>query len=329
MNRREFIALLGGMAAAYGLGTHVQASEGPRRVGMLVGMANEPEGQIRVAAFKQNLARLGWVDGKNLQLDIRWSSGDLDRTKAYADELIGLAPDVLVGASAPVAVTLQQRTRSIPIVFLVVPDPIRNGIVTNQARPDGNLTGFTNFKSSMGAKWLEILREIAPSVGRLGLMFDPAAIPRGRQYITSIEDAARPFGIELENLIIHSAADVERTIAQFAREPNSGLIVLPDNAMVSHRQLIVSSAAKHGLPAIYPYRYFATDGGLISYGIDTVDLYARAAPYVDRILRGAKPADLPVQEPAKFELVINKTAAKNLGLDISPVLMAYANEVIG
>jgi putative ABC transport system substrate-binding protein len=329
MNRREFITLLSGMGAVYGLGARAQASEGPRRVGMLIGIANEPEGQVRVAAFKQNLARLGWVDGKNLQLDIRWSSGDPDRAKAHADELIGLAPDVLVGASSLVAVALQQRTRSIPIVFLVVPDPVRNGIVTNQARPDGNLTGFTNFEFSMGAKWLEILGEVAPGASRLGLMFDPAAISRGRQYVASIEDAARPLGIELENLMIGNAADVEHTIARFAREPDGGLIVLPDTATVCHRKLIVSSAAKHRLPAIYPYRYFATSGGLVSYGVDTVDLYARGAAYVDRILRGAKPADLPVQEPAKFELVINKTAAKNLGLDISPVLMAYANEIIG
>jgi putative ABC transport system substrate-binding protein len=328
MNRREFITLLGGMGAVCGLGVRAPAEEGPRRVGMLIGMANDAEGQIRVGTFKQKLAQLGWIDGKNLQIDIRWSSGDLDCLRAYADELIGLAPDVLVGTGLPVTAMLQQRTRSIPIIFLVVPDPVRNGFVANQAKPEGNLTGFTNFEFSMGAKWLEILREIAPDVARLGLMFDPAAIPRGRQYISSIEDAARPFGIGLESLMVHSPTDIERAVDHFAREPDSALIVLPDSTVVRHRELIVSLTAQHRLPAVYPYRYFVTSGGLVSYGIDTIDLYSRAAPYADRILRGAKPADLPVQEPTKFELVINQTTANKLGLDVPPTLLACANEVL-
>jgi putative ABC transport system substrate-binding protein len=310
------------------LGMSAQPAERPKRVGLLVGMADDLDGRLRVMTFQRRLRQLGWIDGENLQLDIRWSAGDLDRMHAQAQELIGFSPDVLVGASLPVAATFQHMTRSIPIVFLVVPDPVRNGFVANQAEPEGNLTGFASFDSSMGGKWLEILRGIASRIARLGLMSDPMSIARGRRYISSIEDAARPFGIEIRNFSVRSAGDIELAVDQLGREPGGGLIVLPDNTVVHHRELIVSRAALRRLPAVYPYRYFAASGGLVSYGIDTVDLYSRAAPYVDRILRGAKPGELPVQEPIKFELVINLNAAKMIGVDVPPAVIACANEVI-
>jgi ABC-type uncharacterized transport system substrate-binding protein len=328
MNRRNVITLLGGMGAVYGAGLGAWAGERPRRIGMLIGMADDQAGRVRIATFKQKLADLGWAEGKNLQIDVRWTRGDLGCLRAYADELIALQPDVLVGSSLPVTATLAQRTKTIPIVFLVVPDPVRNGFVVDQAKPDRNLTGFTNFEFSMGAKWLEVLRQIAPSVSRLGLMFDPSAILHGRRYISSIMEAARPSGLEVENLMVSSADDLEGAIARLGRGPDGGLIVLPDVSMVRHREAIVSLAARYGVPAVYPYRYFATSGGLVSYGIDTVDLYSRAAPYVDRILRGATPADLPIQEPTRFELVINLNVAKALGLEIPPTLLACANEVL-
>ena len=328
MRRRELITLLGGAGAAWALGLSAHPIERMKRVGMVVGMTNDLEGQVRVLTFKQRLRELGWVEGQNLRLDVRWSAGDLDRMHAQAKELIALEPDVLVGASLPVVATLQRMTQSIPIIFLVVPDPVRNGFVANQAKPEGNLTGFSSTEAPMGGKWLEILRGIAPQITRLGLMSDPMTIPRSRRYVSSIEDAAHPFGIELSNLSVRGADDIERALEQLAREPASGLIVLPDNTVVRHRERIVALAAQYKIPAIYPYRYFARSGGLVSYGIDTVDLYSRAAPYVDRILRGAKPADLPVREPTKFELVINLKAAKTLGFDVPPTLVACANEVI-
>ncbi len=328
MNRREFMGLCGALGGVYAVGARVRAEEGPRRVGMLVGMGNDSEGEARLAAFTQALGRLGWTVGKNLQLDVRWASGDPNRIEAYGQELVASAPDVLVSGSLPVTASLQRRTRSIPIVFLVVPDPVRNGIVANQARPEGNVTGFATFEVSMGAKWYEVLREIAPDVARVGLLFDPTATGRARRYLSAIEDVARPFGTELENLAVHNEAEIEYAIARLARDARSGLIILPDNTTVRHRGLIASLAARHRLPAVYPYRYFAQSGGLVSYGLDTVDIYSQGATYVNRILRGAKPADLPVQESSKFEMVINLKAAGMLGLDIQPTLFARANEVI-
>jgi ABC-type uncharacterized transport system substrate-binding protein len=332
MNRRHVLSLLAAAGTTQALGLRIgaaQAPHPPRRIGMLVGVANDREGQLRVATFRQHLQRLGWVEGDNVEIVVRWSAGDPASVRAYADELIGLAPDVLVGTSLPVTAMLQQRTRSIPIVFLVVPDPVLNGFVANQARPGGNLTGFTNFESSMGAKWLETLREIAPRTDRLGVMFDPASGAQSERFLAAIAAAAQPSEISLHSLPVHNDAEIAAAIAQFAGAPNSGLVVLPGNGLVCHRALLVKLAAQHRLPTVYPYRYFVESGGLVSYGIDTVDIFARSAAYVDRILRGAAPADLPVQEPQKFELVINKAAAGELGLDISPALVARANEVLG
>jgi putative ABC transport system substrate-binding protein len=332
MNRRHALSLLAaaGTAQALGLGVGAaQAPHPPRRIGMLVGVANDREGQLRVATFRQHLQRLGWVEGDNVEIAVRWSGGDLAKIRAYADELVGLAPDILVGTSLPVTATLHQRTRSIPIVFLVVPDPVLNGFVANQARPGGNLTGFTNFESSMGAKWLETLREIAPRTDRLAVMFDPASSAQSERFLTVIAAAAQPSEIGVHSMAVRNAAEITAAIEQFASAPNGGLVVLPGNGLVCHRALLAALTARHRLPAVYPYRHFVQSGGLISYGIDTVDVFARSAAYVDRILRGAAPADLPVQEPQKFELVINKAAAAALGLEISPALVARANEVIG
>ena len=328
MKRRDFITLLGAAGATCALGWSARPAGRPKRVGVLVGLGNDLEGQIRVLALKNRLRDLGWIEGENLQLDVRWSAGEHDRIQAQAKELIALGPDVLVGASLPVVAVLQRMTRTIPIIFVIVPDPVRNGVVANQAEPEGNLTGFSTSDASMGGKWLETLRGIVPQIKRIGLLSDQESIPRGRRYFSSIEAAARPFGIEWSHLSLRGAADIDHALDSLAREPNSGLIVLPDNLVVRHRQIIVAAAARHRLPAVYPYRYFAASGGLVSYGIDTVDLYSRAAAYVDRILRGARPADLPVQEPTKYELVINLKAAKVLGFEVPPTLVACANEVI-
>ena len=322
------MALLGGAGAAWALAAHAQSPGRPPRVGILAGIANDADGEARIKAFQRRLSELGWADRNNIETAVCWTSGDPERIRSGAIEMVDWAPNVLVSAGLPTTVALRETTRSIPIVFLVVPDPVDHGFVTNLARPDGNLTGFTNFDTSMGEKWFEILKQIAPHVGRIGLMFDPQLFPHGRREIPSIAAAAAANGVGLTTMAVHGASDIEKAIADLAREPNSGLIVLSDNTVVRHRQLITSLAARHGLPAIYPYRYFATCGGLVSYGMDTIDLYARAAQYVDRILRGAKVAELPVQHPSKFELVINLKAARTLGLDISPILVAGASEVL-
>ena len=327
MQRRDFVALLASAGVAWALAARAQAPARLPRVGVLAGIANDADGQVRIKAFQRRLGELGWAERNNIETDIVWTSGEPDRVRSGAAELLARSPDVLVSAGLPTTVALRQKTQSIPIVFLVVPDPVDHGFATNLAQPEGNLTGFTNFDTLIGGKWFEILKQIAPHVERIGLMFDPQLFPRGRREIPSIAAAAGASGGRLTSLAVHSAADIEKSIADLSREPNSGLIVLSDNTVVRHRELITSLAAAHGLPAIYPYRYFATCGGLVSYGMDTIDLYARAAQYVDRILRGAKVAELPIQHPTKFELVINLKAARALGLDVSPILIAGASEV--
>jgi putative ABC transport system substrate-binding protein len=329
MRRRQFLTVFSGGLFAWPFAALAQQLAGAkRRVGVLIGIAKDREGETRLAEFTQQLAKLGWVDGENVSIIDRWAAGSRDLMKAHAAELVGLAPDVIVGASTPVTAALLEKTRSIPIVFVVVTDPVGNKFVTNLARPEGNITGFTNFEFSMGGKWLEILREIAPRVARVGIMFNPLALPDARSYFgSSIEAAGESSKIKLIDVAVSNADEIKRSIDELAREPNSGLVVLADNVTVYHRNLIVELAERYRLPAVYPYRYFAASGGLLSYGIDTVDLYRRAASYVDRILRGAKPADLPVQQPTKFELVINLKAAKALGLTI-PRSLRRADEVI-
>jgi putative ABC transport system substrate-binding protein len=331
MKRREFMTLLAGAgaAAACAFAARSQPVDRIRRVGMLIGMPNDADGQIRIKKFHQRLGELGWIEGQALRTDVRWVLDDPDRLRTCTHELVDAAPDVLVAASLPATAALHEATGSIPIIFLVVPDPVGNGFVANLTRPEHNLTGFTNFDSSMGSKWLEILKEIAPRTARVGLLWDPELFSHGRRYFPSIAAAAASFGVELANLAVHDAPDIERVLGDFACKPDSGLVVLPDNTLVRHREVIVSAAARRGLPAVYPYRYFTTCGGLVSYGMDTVDLYARAAQYVDRILRGARPAELPVQHPSKFELVVNLAAAKALGIDVPLTTVARADEVIG
>lgn len=327
MRRRDVITLLAGGALAWPLVAHTQPTDRVRRVGLLIGLADDREGWLRVSAFKQRLRELGWIEGKNIMFEVRWTEGDGDRVRTYANELIAMAPDVILGASTPVAVALR-NTRSIPVVFVVVTDPVEAGLVASPNRPEGNFTGFTNFESSIGGKWLEILKELAPSVTRLAIVFDPANAPDlSHYYRPSLEAAAHKFGVTLIDTPVHTRADVERAAASLT-QPRTGVIVLPDSTTTQYRELLAASMAEHHLPAIYPYRYFARSGGLASYGIDTVDLFRRSAIYVDRILNGWKPADLPVQMPTKFEFVLNLKAAKALALDIPPSLLARTDEVI-
>jgi putative ABC transport system substrate-binding protein len=329
MRRRDFITLVAGGALAWPLIARTQPSERMRRVGVLLGIGEDTEGQLRVTAFRQQMRELGWIEGKNIQFDVRWGAGDADRVQAHADEMVRSNPDVILASSTPAALALQKTNRSIPIVFTVVTDPVGAGLVANPARPEGNLTGFTNFEVSMGGKWLEILKELAPSITRLGVVYDPANAPDiSPFYKHSLDAAARALDVKLVDAPVHTAADIERAVADLAGQPNTGMVALPDNTTVRYRELLAGLAGKHRVPAIYPYRYFARSGGLASYGVDTVDLFRRAATYVDRILNGWKLAELPVQSPTKFEFVLNLRAARDLELEISPSLMARVDEVI-
>jgi putative ABC transport system substrate-binding protein len=326
--RRQFITLLGGAALASPLTARAQQSERMRRIGVLSALATgDPEFQTRLAAFLQGLQELGWTVGRNLQIDYRWGAGDPDRIRQYAAELVALAPDLLVATGGVTMGPLQQATRTLPVVFLQVTDPVGGGYVASLARPGGNATGFTQFEYGMSAKWLELLKQIAPRVTRVAVLRDPSLGATIAQF-AAIQAVAPSFGVELRPLDAREAGEIERAVASFAREPDGGLIVVTGSAAIIHRDLIAAVAARHRLPAVYPARYFVTGGGLISYGPDTIDPYRRAAGYVDRILKGEKPADLPVQAPTKFELVINLKTAKVLGLDIPTTGLARADEVI-
>jgi putative ABC transport system substrate-binding protein len=329
MRRRDFIALLAGGSIAWPLVAYTQSNERMRRVGVLLGLGEDSDGLARVAAFRQQMRELGWIDGKNIELDVRWAAGDADRMQAYADEMVRSRPDVILGSSSPVIVALQRTNRSIPVVFAVVTDPVGIGLVANPARPEGVLTGFTNFEVSMGGKWLETLKELAPSTTRMGIVYNPANAPNVSPYYqASLEAAGHLLHVKLVDTPVHTAADIERAVADLAGRPDTGIIVLPDNTTVRYRALLAEATARHRMPAIYPYRYFARSGGLASYGVDTVDLFRRGATYVDRLLNGWKIADLPVQSPTKFEFVLNLKAAKALELDFSSSLLARADEVI-
>ena len=328
MNRRELISLLGGAAAAWPLAARAQQSERVRRIGVLMNLAaDDPEAQVRLAAFHQGLQELGWTVGRNLRIDTRWGAGDADRYRRYSTELVALAPDVILAASGAIVPWLLQATRSVPIVFAQVPDPVGAGFVESLAHPGGNITGFTNFEFSIGGKLLELLKEIAPRVTRAAVLRD-AADPAGVGQWGAIQTAAPSLGLELRVVDVRDAGEIERSITAFARGSNGGMIVTGSAPTAIHRDLIITLAARHRLPSVYAYRYHATSGGLISYGPETIDQYRRAASYVDRIFRGEKPADLPVQAPTKYELVINLKTAKALGLDVPPTLLARADEVI-
>jgi putative tryptophan/tyrosine transport system substrate-binding protein len=328
VKRREFITLIGGAAAAWPLAARAQQSERVRRIAALTPLAaDDPQSQSRMTAFVQGLQQLGWTDGRNVRIDTRWSAADADRIRRNAAELVALAPDVILATGASTLAPLLQETRAVPMVFVVVTDPVGAGFVDSLARPGGNVTGFINFEYGISAKWLELLKQIAPSVTRAAVIRDPA-ITAGVGQFAAIQSVAPSFGVELKPVNVRDAGEVERAIVDFARSSNGGLIVTGSGLAIVHRDLIVTLAARHKLPAVYWDRMLVTGGGLISYGADIIDQYRRAAAYVDRILKGEKPADLPVQAPTKYELVINLKTAKALGIDVPPILLARADEVI-
>jgi len=329
IGRRELLAALGGAAAAWPLAARAQQPrERMRRIGVLMHLAaDDPEGQSRVAAFLQGLQEAGWAVGRNVNIDVRWAAGEAERYRRYAAEIVALTPDVILTSATPSIRAMQQATRTVPIVFVLVPDAVGTGIVDSLSRPGGNTTGFTSTELGMSVKWLELLKEIAPKVMRAAVLRDPAN-PAGIGQFGAVKGAALSFGVEISPIGVGSAEEIKRGITAFAREPNGGLIVLPVPTTVIHRNLIIRLAAQHRLPAVYNSRFWIAEGGLVSYGPDILDQYRRTAGYVDRILRGTKPADLPVQAPTKYELTINLKTARALGLDIPPTLLARADEVI-
>jgi len=328
MRRRDFITLIGGAAVAWPLAARAQQGDRVRRIGVLMNIAaDDSETQARRAAFLQGLQELGWSEGRNLRIDYRWGVGDTDRHRANAAELVALAPDVILAHGGPIMGALQRATRAVPIVFVSVTDPVGAGYVASLARPGGNATGFILFEFGISGKWLELLKQIAPRLTRVAVLRDPA-IPSGTGQFGAIQAVAPSFGVELSPIDLRDASGIERAVRAFARQPDGGLIVTAAAFAQIHRALIMTLAARHRLPAVYPYRYVVTSGGLISYGPDQIDQYRRAAGYVDCILRGEKPADLPVQMPTKYELVINLKTARALDLEVPPTLLTRADEVI-
>jgi putative ABC transport system substrate-binding protein len=327
IRRREFITLLGG-AAAWPLAARAQQGGGMRRIGVLEPLAvDDPEALARVTAVAQGLQQLGWTAGRNVRIDYRWGAGDPDRIRQQAAELAALAPDAVLTSGTSTTAPMLQATRTVPIVFVAVVDPVGAGYVDSLARPGGNATGFTNFEYSMGAKWLELLKEIAPAVTRAAVIRDPD-FSQGAGQFSAVQTAAPSLGIEARPMNVRDAGEIERAIAAFARSGNGGLIVTGSGLAGVHRHVLISLAARHKLPAVYFERYFVTAGGLISYGTSVVEQHRLAISYVDRILRGEKPADLPVQAPNKYELVVNLKTAKAIGLDIPATVLARADEVI-
>jgi putative ABC transport system substrate-binding protein len=327
MRRRDFIKVIGGTAAAWPMTTHAQQTERIRRVGVLMGTAeSDLQAQSLVGITRQRLEELGWSEGRNIRIEDRWTAGDNERLRAYAAELAQLRPDVIVCEGTPVVAAMQQETRTIPIVFLNANNPIGSGFVTSIARPGGNITGFVSFEPAMGGKWLETLKEIAPDVANVALIYNPQT--HTGQHFQSIDSVSPTLAVKAIRLPFSNAAEIENALGDFAREPKGGLLVLPDNSTVLHRDLICALAARYRLPAIYPFRRFVASGGLTYYGADPKDMHRKLAEYIDRILKGAKPADLPVQIPTRFELIINLKTANALGLTIPPTLLARADEVI-
>jgi putative ABC transport system substrate-binding protein len=327
MRRREFITLLGGAAAAWPLTARAQKTERMRRIGVVMAYTeNDPNGQLQVAAFRQQLQKLGWTEGRNIQIDFRYAADDPTRIRAMAVELLGLRPDVMVSNSNFVTTILQSEVRTIPLVFVSVSDPIGSGFVQDLARPGGNVTGFANFQSTMGGKWLEKLHEAAPAVQNVGFVLHPE--PPNFGYLMSAEAAAASLKLKLVRLDVHNGAEIERAVTTLAGAPDGGLIIAPNVVTFANSALIVALAARYRLPAIYPFAFFAKEGGLMSYGFDAADQFRQGAIYVNKILRGAKPSDLPVQHPTTFELVINLKTAQAVGLGISRELLLLADELI-
>ena len=330
MRRRQFIALLGGSAtaAAWPLKARAQKGDFVKRIGILMNLAaDDSEGQTRLAVMLQGLRELGWIDGENVRIDPRWAAADDDRFRSYAGELVALMPDVILAATGPAVAALQHITRTVPIIFVIVIDPVGGGFVSSLARPGGNTTGFTVYEYSISAKWLELLKRIAPNLSRVAVIRDPTLVS-GTGQLAAVQAVAPSFDVELSPVDVRDSNEMQTAIAAFARSPGGGLIVSASPSARIHQKLLIALAAKYKLPAIYYARYFVDAGGLISYGPDFADQFRRAASYVDRILKGEKPADLPVQAPTKYELVINLETAKALGIEMPPTLLARADEVI-
>ena len=328
MRRRDFITLIGSTAAAWPRAAHAQQPERVRRIGVLMSFgANDPEAQSRAAAFENGLRQLGWVRGHNLSIEYRWADNS-DVLRTYATELVGMAPDLILVNSTPAIAALQEQRQAVPIVFTQVTDPVGEGLVLNLAHPGGHVTGFTSFEFSIGTKWLEMLKEVAPRVMRVALIFNPETAPFAELFWRPVEAAAPSFAIVAISAGAPTFADLERMVDKFAREPNGSLMVLPDVSTLNYREALIGLAARHRLPTVYPFRIFAANGGLLSYGTDVNDVFRRVASYVDRLLKGADPGKLPIQSPNKYELVINLKTAKALGLELPPKLLALANEVI-
>jgi len=327
MKRREFITLLGGAAASWPLAGRAQQNEPLRRIGVLMTTADDREGQRRLSAFREGLEKRGWAEGKNVSIEVNWSVIDAERARSVVDELIGRAPELILTSGTPATSAVHRARPAIPVIFTVVSEPIEQGFVQSLAHPGGNMTGFANLEPSLGGKWIELLKEIAPDVTRVAIMFNPQAAPAAIVMSRSADEAAEKLAIELVRSPVHNPAEIESAITRLRRQTD-GFIVLPDTSLNIHRKLIVELASRYQLPAVYPFSYLVTEGGLASYGIDLADSFRQAAGYVDRIFHGEKPADLPVQQPTKFDLAINLKTAKALGLNVPSTLLARADEVI-
>ena len=329
MRRREFITLLGGTAAAWPLAARAEQSDRMRRIGVLMGFAeSDPTAQSWIAAFQNALAKLGWTEGSNLRIELRWAAADPDKIRSFAKELVDLRPDAIFDQTTPVTGALASETQTIPIVFVYVADPIGSGFAPSLARPGGNITGFTYLEPTTGGKWVGLLKEIAPRTAHVGILFNPATTPPLKFYMPSIQAAASSFAIEASSAPVHAKDEIEGVIAAQARNPGGGLLVMPDVFNDANRELIIALAAHLGVPAIYPRPVFAESGGLIAYGADLTEQFRQAARYIDRILKGANPGDLPIQQPTKFDLAINVKTAKALGLNIPQSMLLLADEVI-
>ena len=330
MKRREFITLIGGAAATWPLAARAQQTERMRQLGVLMAHAeNDPEGQANVAAFREGLQKLGWMEGRNLRIDTRWAAANVESIQRFAKELVALQPDLILSANTPTTAALLQQTRTISIIFANVSNPVGDGFLASLPRPGGNITGFTNLEATMAGKWVELLKEIAPRVARVAAVFNPETAPGGGSYFLGpFEAAAASFRVEAIVAPDRDTSELESVFVAQARQPNTGLVVISDFFMIDHRVEVTSLATRYRLPAVYPFRMFTELGGLLSYGSDLIDNFRRAASYVDRVLRGEKPGELPVQAPVKFELVINLKTAKALGLDVPLHLQQRADEVI-
>jgi putative tryptophan/tyrosine transport system substrate-binding protein len=329
MRRRDFLKVFASSATGWPLAARAQQSERPRRIGVLMAFSeNDPEAQSWAGGFREELAKLGWSEGHNIRIDTRWATANVKSLEQSAKQLVALQPDVILTGSTPATAAMREQTNTIPIVFAMVGDPVGSGFVASLSRPGGNLTGFTPIENSLGGKWVELLKEIAPRVTRVAMLFDPAMAPFASYYLNPFKAAAASFGIEAIVAPVDDMAELERVVATSAREPNSGLIVMPDAFTIGHHTDITSLAARYRVPTVYPFRIFAEVGGLLSYGSSALDEFRRAASYADRILKGAKPSELPVQTPINFDLVINLKTAKSLGLDVPSSMRLRADEVI-